>query len=447
MKHLYFVCLCALALFTGACSADKKPPYSQRMVESRALRTFVTNTREQQLVTAHWDYVPGLVANSVLKAWAQYPAKTDYYQAVKQYADHNLLEGDSVKVSPHNIDDLAAGKIFFTLYHTEMERGNEVDAMRYKRCADFLRNKLKYHHRRIAASQPGEGRFIHKAHYPGQLWLDGVYMGPALYAEWQHHFGEEEGSDANMEAWTDIALQFEVTFRNTWDAQKQLNYHAWASDPNDPNAFWARKEEPLRGASAEFWGRGVGWFFAGLVDALEYMPAQHPNRPRLEEIARMVAQGLARYQDPASGCWHQLLQYDSTMCADGKGDTMDGKVFYNQCDRCNYLESSASSMFAYAYLKAVRLGILDRATYLPVARKAYRGLIATFIKQEEDGYLSIVQSCASAGLGPARDLSRTGTANYYLCGKDTGITQNEGKAIGPFIMASLEAELAGIAGR
>ena len=69
-------------------------------------------------------------------------------------------------------------------------------------------------------------------------------------------------------------------------------------------------------------------------------------------------------------------------------------------------------------------------------------MIATFIRQGEDGYMSIIRSCASAGLGPANNLSRTGIKNYYLCGADVTVVENEGKAIGPFIMASLEAEMA-----
>ena len=434
-----------IVFFFLICSCDnveksELPLYSQQMCESLALRTF-TIGREQQLATARWSYVAGLVANSVLKAWMQYPEKTEYYYVVKQFADNNLLEGDSLRIEPHNVDDLAAGKIFFVLYRTEMEKGNEADAIRYKRCADFLRNQLKYKHKRIDVDQPGAGRWIHKARYPGQMWLDGLYMAPALYAEWQHFFGEEEGNDANMDSWTDIALQFEVNFDYTWDSEKQLNYHAFASDPDDPNAFWAQKEGTLRGVSHEFWGRGIGWYFAALVDVLEWMPEKHPNRPRLEEILRMVAGGLVKYQDDASGCWYQLVEYDAEKCADGVGDTMDGTVYFNKCNNCNFLESSASSMFTYAYLKAIRLNLLDKATFHPVAKKAYQGLIDTFITIGEDGYLNIIQSCNSAGLGPGRDPSRTGTVNYYLCGSDTFITQNEGKAIGPFIMASLEMEL------
>ena len=448
MKHKFFMLICVLLI--SSCQREKPVPYSQRMVESLALRSSFMG-REREMATSRWGYVTGLVANSILKTWLQYPEKTEYYESVKQFADNNMLEGDSVRVEAHNIDDIAAGKIFFVLYRAEMEKGNVDDAMRYKRCADFLRNKLKYHHRRIDDSQPGAGRWIHKERYPGQLWLDGLYMGPAFYAEWQHYFWEEEGHAANMDSWTDIALQFEVNFQNTWNVEKRLNYHAWASDPHEPNAFWAQKEGPYIGASHEFWGRGVGWYFAALVDVLEWMPAQHPNRPRLEEIARLVADGLAQRQDAASGCWHQLLQYDATKCADGIGDTTDGEIYYNQCENCNYLESSASSMFTYAFLKGIRLKVLDKATFLPVAQKAYQGLIDTFITENEDESLNIIQSCNSAGLGPAGNfpgvgigMSRTGTANYYLCGGDSFITQNEGKAIGPFIMASLEAELVGI---
>ena len=449
-KFKLFCLLCtSLFLMYSCTSSQNEVLYSQRMVESLALSPS-SNDGDPQLARTSWGYVTGLVANSVLKAWVQYPEKTEYYLAVKHFADLNILEGDSVKVEAHNIDDIAAGKIFFILYLTEKENGNLADAMRYKRCADFLRNKLKYEHRRIEDSQPGAGRWIHKARYPGQLWLDGLYMGPAFYAEWQQYFWEEEGYDANVESWTDIAQQFEINFDHTWNSEKQLNYHAWASDPYEPNAFWAQKDGPNRGASSEFWGRGVGWYFAAIVDALEWMPAQHPNRQRLEEITRMIATGLAKHQCQKTGCWYQLLQYDDSKCADGTGDTMNETV-YNKCDNCNYLESSASSMFTYSFLKGIRINVLDKATFLPVALKAYQGLIDTFITENEDGSINIIQSCNSAGLGPIGVFpgvgigeSRTGTANYYLCGGDSYITQNEGKAIGPFIMASLEAELAGI---
>jgi unsaturated rhamnogalacturonyl hydrolase len=426
-----------------ACATTSKKPanpvlYSQKAVGNRALKSFASNRNVQQLDKAQWDYVPGLVAFSVLKAWEQYPEKEEYYRVVKAYADHVLQGQDTVRVGQSNIDDLAAGKIFFTLYKTELKKGNTADANRYRNCVTFLRNKLKYNHSRIDASKPGAGGFYHKAQYPNQMWLDGLYMGPALYAGWQDAFGKESAD--NFDSWSDIALQFKTLNKYTYDPQKQLNYHAWSADPADENSFWARKDGEFKGCSSEFWGRGMGWYFAALADVLELMPKSHPDYKTLTDIINQVAAGLARYQDQRSGVWYQLLQYDETRKADGKGDLISREI-YNKCNNANYLESSASSMFTYAYLKGIRLGLLNKNKYAPVAYKAYQGLLTTFVRQGQNGEMDIIQSCASAGLGPAKDKSRTGTVNYYLCGTDVVVTRNEGKAIGPFILASLEYEL------
>lgn len=439
MKQLSLLIACSIA----ACATISKKPanpvlYSLKAVENRALKSFASNRNVQQLVTAHWDYVPGLVAFSVLKAWEQYPEKEEYYRVAKAYADHVLQGQDTVRVGTSNIDDLAAGKIFFTLYQTELKKGNTADANRYKNCVTFLRNKLKYNHSRIDTSKPGAGGFYHKAQYPNQMWLDGLYMGPALYAGWQNIFGKETAD--NFDSWSDIALQFKIINKYTYDPQKQLNYHAWSAVPTDENSFWARKDGEFKGCSAEFWARGMGWYFAALVDVLEVMPESHPDYKALTDIINQVAAGLARYQDQRSGVWYQLLQYDEMKKADGKGDQIFGEI-YNKCSNANYLEASASSMFTYAYLKGIRLGLLDKNKYAPVADKAYKGLLKTFIRERQNGEMDIIQSCASAGLGPAKDKSRTGTANYYLCGTDVVVTQNEGKAVGPFILASLEYEL------
>lgn len=434
-KRVFFLS----AIFLVSCGTCGMP-YSQQMAEKRALKTFLSNTKEQQLATAKWDYVPGLVANSVLKAWQQYPEKTEYYNTVKAYADFCLHGTDTIHVGQSNIDDLAAGKIFFALYWQEMKLGNTVDAQRYKNCATFFRNKLRYSHERISFGKPGAGGFYQKARYPNQLWLDGLYMGAAFYAEWQYNFGEELGLKDNTESWSDIANQFITIHKYTFNSEKQLNYHVWTASPNDSDSFWAKKESPYKGCSPEFWGRGMGWYFAALIDVLGFMPKSHKDYYTLLEITNNIAKGLAIYQDIESGCWFQLLQYNAETKADNKGDFINKNV-YNIGEKPNYLESSASSMFTYAYLKGIRLGILDKTKYLPIAKNAYKGLIKTFVRDSKKGELDIIQSCASAGLGPKNDVSRTGTINYYLCGQDVGITQNEGKAIGPFIMASLENEL------
>ena len=434
-------------LCLSACMQSPKP-YSQQMVESHGLGDFYCNRGYQELLAnTGWDYVSGLVANAVLKTWIAYPEHTEYYDAVKAFADGSTNEDGTMifnkkgknALRPSNIDDLPAGNIYFTLYREELKKGNVIDAERYKTAATLIRNKLKYDHSRIADELPGAGGFFHKAVYPNQMWLDGLFMGSPIYAQWQHSFGAENEEEENEQSWTDIAHQFKTIHHYTYDADKQLNYHAWSATPDDENSFWANKTEPFKGCSREFWARGMGWYFAALVDVLEYMPRDHADYPAVLNILQQVSAGLARWQDAESGVWYQLLQYDATMKGDGVGDEVAGKT-YNVGDKSNYLEASASSIFTYAYLKGIRLGLLDKTTYMPVAEKAYQGLLTTFIRPNGDK-IDIVQSCASAGLGPAKDHSRTGTTNYYLCGKDTGLAENEGKAVGSFIMASLEYEL------
>jgi unsaturated rhamnogalacturonyl hydrolase len=100
-------------------------------------------------------------------------------------------------------------------------------------------------------------------------------------------------------------------------------------------------------------------------------------------------------------------------------------------------------MFTYAFLKGVRLGILPER-FKAVGEKAYQGLLRTFVTENEDSTLNLNQSCRSAGLGPAKSPARDGSADYYLCGEDVWIVNNEGKAVGPFIMASLEYEKANL---
>ncbi len=399
--------------------------YSRWIINSRMsdfhnkakVNHFLTPTTERNI---EWDYVPGLVAKSIIMAWEQYqnePWSATFYTAIKNYADSTHM-----KLGESNIDDLNAAKIFFELHRAAIAKGNTKDAATYKEKATICRNKLKTEHQRIEAPLPGAGGFWHKKKYVNQMWLDGLYMGPALYAEWEGNFGKELGKKDLNESWDDIAMQFDTVFAHTWDADKKLNYHAWSADPlNKASNGWA---DPKTGRSAEFWGRGMGWFFAALVDALEYMPKDHPARPRLVGYVNKVADGLKDRQDK-TGCWYQLLQYDGSKTS--------------SCGVNNYLESSASSLFTYGYFKGIRLGVLNKDTYMPVAKKAYKGLINEFIVEEPDRKIKIIKSCESAGLSS----SRKGDADYYLCGKDVGINNDtEGKVLGPFIMASLEYEKA-----
>lgn len=395
----------------------KDSDYSKRMVLSQG---------EAWSAMKSWDYVSGLVTKSILKCTTQYP-EDDWTQRAyawcQTYADAALnSDGSFRNFKKGNIDNIASGKVFFELYDRELSKGTsqgDANAAKYKAAADYLYHYLRYEYSRIQ-KEDGQGGFYHKDVYPNQMWLDGLYMGAAFYAEYLHHFAADD-----MDGWSDVANQFITIHRHTYDKDLQLNYHGWSAEPQDPNSFWAKTGGEYMGCSSEFWGRGMGWYFAALTDVLELMPATHEDYQVLKDILSQVAAGLKLWQDPASGVWYQLLQYDDS--------------YKGTCGNRNYLEASASCMFAYSYLKALRLGLIDES-YRETAEAAYKGALETFITVNNDGSININQSCRSAGLGPSNNRQRDGSASYYLCGSDVTVVSNEGKAIGPFIMASLEWE-------
>ena len=369
-----------------------------------------------------WDYVSGLVAKTILMYCDQYPdaqLSAQAYGWCKVYADNAIdTDGSFFKFKKGSLDNIASGKVLFDLY-TRESSVDPAAADRYRVAADYLYNYLRYEYKRITLDEGKDG-FIHKDSYPDQMWLDGLYMGAAFYAEYLSMFAPDDS-----EAWSDVALQFITIHRHTYDAEKSLNYHGWSANPSDANSFWANTADPFKGCSKEFWGRGMGWYAAALVDVLAMMPREHADYDAVAEIFAQVAEGIRRWQDTDSGVWYQLLQYDDSFVSAG--------------GRRNYLEASASSMFTYALFKGIRLGLLDDAEFGPIALKAYDGLLSTFITEDASG-VDIHNICRSAGLGPSNKRERNGTADYYLDGSDVNIVSNEGKGIGSFIMASLEYE-------
>lgn len=377
-------------------------PYSQRMAQSQMTRSGAQIS---------WDYPNGLFVESILKVYDLYGG-VSYYDYALNYAKATINVttgkiGEKYKFTDYTLDNINPGMFLLDIYKKD-------GANQYKIALDTLRKQLEKQPRNSL------GGFWHKKIYPDQMWLDGLYMGTRFYAEYEKSYNNGLGYD-------DIVKQFTLIHKKTYDPVNQLNLHAWSASQTEASSFWARQTDPFTGCSHEFWARGIGWYTAALVDVLEILPTDYAKRQDLIDILNQVAAGVKRWQDPVSGCWYQLIQYDNTLISNGKA---------------NYLEASASSMFTYALLKAVRLGLISKAEYEPVGKKAYEGLIKNFISEDELGNISLNQICKSAGLGPASDTSRDGSIYYYLNGSDAGqIVSNDLKGVGPFIMASIEFEI------
>ena len=158
----------------------------------------------------------------------------------------------------------------------------------------------------------------------------------------------------------------------------------------------------------------MGWYAMALVDVLDFFPADHPRRGEIVAIYQRLAQALSKYQEKETGVWYQVVDLPER----------EG----------NYRESSATCMYTYAYLKALRKGYLD-SQYMAVAQKAYQCILKQFVEKDDRGLLNITRACAVAGLGG--DPYRDGSFAYYI---GEPIRTNDTKAVGPFILASLEYE-------
>lgn len=335
----------------------------------------------------YFGYAQGVGCKAMLNVWKE-TGDRKYLDYVIQWADTIINDKGEIhlyRVETYNIDYINSGKVLFDVYR---ETGNE----KYKLAMDRLVNQMKYHPRTL------EGGFWHKLIYPHQIWLDGLYMASPFLAEYAITFDHPELIE-------DVVNQFLVCAKHTYDEKTGLYYHAWDESKKQ---LWANKET---GQSPNFWGRSIGWWFMALVDVLDFIPLDHPQRPELIDIIDGLAKSLPAYQDK-TGLWYQILD---------KGDKPG-----------NYLEASVSSMFMYSYAKAVNKGYVD-SKYRSVAEKAYNGLMKELIIENDDGTLTLTQCCSVGGLGghPYRD----GSFEYYISEK---IRDNDSKATGPFIMGCLE---------
>lgn len=106
------------------------------------------------------------------------------------------------------------------------------------------------------------------------------------------------------------------------------------------------------GGGKVLWSRGNGWAFAGIARLLDYLPADDPQRPRYVKLMQTLAAALAKRQGEG-GLWRPNL-----------GDAAEQPM----------PESSGTGFFCYGMAWGINNGVLDRATYLPVVRKAWAGL-------------------------------------------------------------------------
>ncbi len=392
-KNILMGCLGVMLSVIGMAQTNEsfpkeQKPWSVRMAESEMVR----NPESWQVdfqPSLKWDYCHGLELGAMMDVYDRY-GDAKFYEYALAYADTMVNEDGTIKkykLTDYSLDRINSGKMLFRIYEQTKDD-------KYKKALDLLRSQFD--------GQPrnADGGFWHKKVYPNQMWLDGLYMGTPFLAEYAYRNNESQ-------AYQEVINQIKIVARHTYDPANGLFRHACDVSKREK---WADKET---GQSQHCWGRALGWYMMAIVDDLDFIPQHEPGRDTVLVILNHIAETLKKYQSP-EGLWYQVM--------DKSGEPG------------NYLESSCSAMFVYSLFKAVRKGYIP-SSYFAVARKGYEGILNEFIKVDDNGLVSITKACAVAGLGGKN--YRMGDYDYYI---HEQIRDNDPKAVGPFILASLEWE-------
>lgn len=343
--------------------------------------------RARQGKPANWNYIDGCMLTALLEM-ADILQDSRYSDFVESFVDSFVSQDGSIRTyqaDKQTLDDINEGRVLFPLYAMT---GKE----KYRLAAEKLHQALEHQPR------TQEGSYWHKAIYPNQVWLDGIYMAQVFSALYEKHFGRGD--------YTDVLNQLRTVRQRMFDESKRLYYHGYDASRT---VFWADK---TTGLSQSFWLRAMGWFAIALADLAENIP-QGPEQAEVAALLKEMLEGVLPYADQQTGMYWQVVDQP------GRSG--------------NYLETSGSSMLAYAMLKGARLGILPKA-YAAQGQKTFSGIVDKYLSFRESG-IDLGGICLVAGLGPENNRRRDGTYQYYI---SEPVVSNDAKGVAPLVLAYTE---------
>lgn len=338
-----------------------------------------------------WTYMSGVVLTAFEQLYLV-TGDSNYYNIIRANTNKVFSAYGDLKYpwlyKSWTVDDVRSACQIPTLYRLT---GDD----RYRMGADTVFSSFQ------DAPRNSYGEFWHKSYYYNETLLDGIYMAIPFYAAYNKVFSKPELQD-------DVIHQVAEMYVHVWDSVKKLPYHGWYDFENDTTGTFPYWDLKQTGISTIFWGRSIGWYAMALVDVLDFLPKEHPQRDSLIGIFNNLAEGIAMYQDPDSLVWWQVVDQV-------KRDS-------------NWIESSASCMYVYALAKGVRMGYID-SVYLETATTGYQGILDRFLV-EYSNELALRNVCVGTIVGPDY-------AFYVGRDKSTGGSH----ANGAFILASIEIEM------
>jgi unsaturated rhamnogalacturonyl hydrolase len=360
---------------------------SAKMAES-VIREWPAGVVTTESKPGEWAYEEGVLLDGMAAQWHATATGADF-KYIKDAVDKYVTEDGTIrgyKADAHSLDDIEMARAVLLVYGVTRQP-------KYSKATKFVHDQL--------AVQPrtASGGYWHKQIYPNQMWLDGAYMAEPFRAAYAATFHETGDFD-------DIAKQLLLMDARMRDPKTGLLRHG---RDESKQMKWA---DATTGLSPEVWARAMGWYAMALVDVLDWMPVDHPQRAALVTALNRTATAVVAYQDKKTGLWWQVMD---------KGGRPG-----------NYTEASASSMFVYALAKGVRMGYLPRG-YEANARRGWEGIQEAFVSTGPDGLMALKGTVKVGGLGGTP--YRSGTFDYYVGEKTIA---NDAKGAGAFLLAGSE---------
>jgi unsaturated rhamnogalacturonyl hydrolase len=339
----------------------------------------------------NWSYEYAFFLHAMLNR-AKESNNAAYTAYVKKWCDRYLdtkgyIDPKHYNVAEYRLDDMLPGRLFISLYESTSQG-------KYKTAATQLRQQLQYQPR------TSDGGYWHKQIYPYQMWLDGVYMADIFTMQYAKAFNEPALFKESMQ-------QIRLIHEHNGDPTTGLLYHGW---DEAGNKVWANEDT---GTSPEFWSRGIGWYLMALLECIEYVPLESMDRKELGGLFRELARSVIKYQDPKTGLWYQVTN----------------KAYEPR----NWIETSGSAMFAYAFAKGYNKGILDK-TYLAAAQKAFDTMTKDYIFFDDEGRIYMD---GTVKIGTLNIKTSKGDLDYYVT---TERRVNDYKGLGALLYLAQELD-------
>lgn len=343
---------------------------------------------------------------------------------VSGYLDSSITEG-TAKPSGYRdteLDSVPPARMLFFLLDSS------VDADKYEASIHYVYNCLNT----IATGHPypyNGGNLLHKPTWEGswEIGLDGVYMAQPFLLEYANAIDAKKienkyGIDTD-------ALRTQVYTRLIWvadnmatkvDTVNGVDYYLYNHGCKAKD-----KESDTLQLNGQYWGRGIGWYAAGLVDCIELMPAGPQKNELIARLPKLF-DGMIHYQDTTggkidsgnnTGMWYNLVNGVEYTGTSGEKTS-------------NELETSGTALMAYSLLKAYNNDWVTADTYKNAGLRAFNGIVNNKVTGSENNYVVggiYQQSGVSA---TASDYGKYAYKNH------------EAKGTGPVIMAAVEANRA-----